>query len=299
MGLRRKSFAKEASGKALNELVSKKPAGNFVAKRPASVVLKKAAPAEVEEKEIASKAEISERGKNLKAMAIDDLMQLFDKLAEAGLNHEAKLRSEQLAEEGSPCVVLDEKKEKFVESAVTELWSRSVAAGVLASLSKPEQLIDELVKTVLCHEARVRSEQRAGQESTREVPVENTDEFVVPPLTELWARYVAAGVLGSVSKPEQLVDKLIEVVLSHEAKVRGEQQAGEESTREVVVEKTESFMAPSLAEVWARSVAAGVLGSLSQPERVQFKRQCRIRQRGSLSPWQRQAERRLAALLAR
>ena len=161
--MKRKRFAKEASGKALNELVSKKPAGNFVAKRPASVVLKKAAPAEVEEKEIASKAEISERGKNLKAMAIDDLMQLFDKLAEAGLNHEAKLRSEQQAEEGSPCVVLDGKKEKFVESAVTELWSRSVAAGVLASLSKPEQLIDELVKTVLCHEAKVRSEQRAGK----------------------------------------------------------------------------------------------------------------------------------------
>ena len=70
MGLRRKSFAREVPGKALNEFIAKKPAGNFVAKRPAGVVLKTGAPAEVEEKAIASKAEIAERGKNLKAMAM-------------------------------------------------------------------------------------------------------------------------------------------------------------------------------------------------------------------------------------
>ena len=95
----------------------------------------------------------------------------------------------------------------------------------------------------------------------------------------------------SIDDLKELFDKLVEAGLDYKAE--------EASTREVVIKKTEKFVAPPMAELWARSVAAGVLGRLSQPERVQYKRQFRIQQRGSLSPWQRQAERRLAALLAR
>ena len=65
-----------------------------------------------------------------------------------------------------------------------------------------------------------------------------------------FSRCVAAGVLARFSKPEHLVDKLVETVLYHEAQVRIEQQAVEASTQEMVVE------------------TAGVQGSLSKQDQL-------------------------------
>ena len=115
-----------------NEFVDN-PAGKFVAKRSADVILVAAAPAEVEEKVVKSKAEIAARSKELKAMAIDDLKELVDRL---GLGRATKI---------------------------------------------------ELVEAVLDHEAKVRSEQQAGEASTREVVVEKTEEFVVPAMAKMCA----------------------------------------------------------------------------------------------------------------
>ena len=43
--------------------------------------------------------------------------------------------------------------------------------------------------------------------------------------------------LGSLSKPEQLFDKLVNTVLDHETKVRSEQQVAKTSARKMVIEK--------------------------------------------------------------
>ena len=95
-------------------------------------------------------------------MAIDDLNEFDDKPVETGCNYEAKVNSEQQAEEASTREVAVKKTQEFVEFAMAEMCARCVAAGVLGRLSKPEQLINKLVDAVLVHEAKVRREQQVA-----------------------------------------------------------------------------------------------------------------------------------------